>query len=57
MITEPFQGLAAGFAATLGMPGYPAAVVPHPVSSQGADRLARMAREVADAVARDLLGT
>ncbi|MEE8601453.1 hypothetical protein [Euzebya tangerina] len=33
VMTEPFTRLAANFSATLGMPGYPAVVVPHPVAS------------------------
>lgn len=55
VITEPFQGLAASFARSLGMPGYPAAMVPHPVSSKDEPWLAATAARVADAVARDLL--
>lgn len=50
VITAPFQGLAARTAESLGLPGYPAVVVPHPISTRDAGQLARLAAEVADAV-------
>jgi hypothetical protein len=55
VLTEPFQGLAAAFAANLGMPGYPGVVVPHPVASKSDADLDRLAAGVADAVLARLL--
>lgn len=54
MITEPFQGLASGFAATLGMPGYHNAFVPHPISSKDDAALRRYADRVVDTIAQQL---
>jgi hypothetical protein len=56
VVTEPFQGLAANFAATLGMPGYSAIVVPHPIASKNEAWLAKLADQVADTASRALLG-
>lgn len=55
VLTEPFQGLAASFAANLGMPGYPGVVVPHPVATLGDADLDRLAAAVGDAVRERLL--
>ena len=55
IITEPFSGLVAQFAATLGMPEYPVIALPHPVSSRDDDTLRLLATQVAADVAR-LLG-
>lgn len=49
-MTEPFQGLAARFGATLGAPAYPSVMVPHPISSKDADYLSSLAERVADDV-------
>jgi len=43
VITEPFQGLVASYAARLGAPGYPCLVLPHPISSRTDDELAALA--------------
>ena len=47
IITEPFVPTAVGIAGLAGMPGYPHAVIPHPVGSLSADEV----RQRADAVA------
>jgi hypothetical protein len=47
LITEVFTQTIARFAGTLGVPGYPTVVVPHPVSSRDLDRLRRMAADAA----------
>ncbi len=57
MITEPFQGLAASFSATLGMPGYHNVMVPHPISSKDEEHLSKLADRVADSVAAQLVGS
>lgn len=49
-MTEPFQGLAARFGATLGAPAYPSVMVPHPVSSKDQAYLSDLADQVADDV-------
>lgn len=52
-MTEPFQGLAAQFGATLGAPAYPSVLVPHPVSTKSEEYLRKLADRVApDVVAR-----
>lgn len=56
VITEPFEALAAGFAARLGAPGYHAVVVPHPVSSRDDDQLRAFAARGAGPAQRQLLG-
>lgn len=50
-MTAPFQGLAARFAATLRVPGYPAVIVPHPVSTKAAAAL----DTIADKACEDLV--
>lgn len=57
IITEPFQGLAARFAGTLGAPDYPPTLVPHPVATKDDGYLRRLAREVADSVYARLTGS
>jgi hypothetical protein len=53
IITEPFVPMVSAFAASLGMPGYPAMVVlPHPVSSLPDAELRRIASAAAPDVAR-----
>ena len=47
IITEPFQGPIAAFAAGLGMPGYRTVVLPHPLSSRDTDYLRRVAEDAA----------
>jgi hypothetical protein len=47
IITEPFVPTAVGIARLAGMPGYPHAVIPHPVGSLSTAEV----RENADAVA------
>ncbi|MFO1376219.1 MAG: UGSC family (seleno)protein [Steroidobacteraceae bacterium] len=54
LISDVFSAHVASFAATLGMPGYHSAVVPHPVSSKDAAQLARYAAAVAPRVAEQL---
>jgi hypothetical protein len=56
MITEPFQGLAASFAATVGMPDYHNIVVPHPISSADDETLRRAAKQVVETVVQQLVG-
>lgn len=56
VVTEPFVAVADRFAPTVGVPGYPSAAVPHPISSVGDDVLRKYAATVADRVA-DLLTT
>ena len=56
VVTEPFTVLVGSFARTLGAPGYPPVVVPHPISSKDDEHLRRMADAVADAVAVQLEG-
>lgn len=56
MITDPFQGLAATFADSLGVPGYPVAMVRHPIASVPHAALAEVAEAVAPTVIRQLLG-
>lgn len=48
LITEPFEPIVASFAPTVGMAGYPAVKVPHPVSSLGDDDLRKLATTVID---------
>ena len=55
MITEPFQGLAAGFAETLGIPGYHYVTVPHPISSKDEDALRLSAERVVDTIVQQLV--
>lgn len=54
VMTDPFQGLAARFGATLGASTYPAVMVPHPVSTKNEAYLAALADRVAPAVAQRL---
>lgn len=53
-MTEPFVGLAAGFAATLGAPGYPSVVVPHPISTRDDAGLDRIVDRALDELIRRL---
>jgi hypothetical protein len=53
VLTEPFVGLAAGFAASLGAPGYPGVVVPHPIATRDDAALDALAdRALDDLLAR-----
>jgi hypothetical protein len=54
VMTEPFQGLAAGFAAKLGAPGYPGVMVPHPVAVRDETYLEDLARRIVDDVVKHL---
>jgi hypothetical protein len=54
VITDAFVGHVARFADALGLPGYPALVVPHPVSSKDHEHLARLAAGLAGAAAAQL---
>ena len=56
VVTEPFTVLVGSIAKTLGAPGYPPVVVPHPISSKDDEHLRKMADGVADAVAAQLAG-
>lgn len=56
MITEPFQGLAASFSSTLGLPGYHNIQVPHPIASKDEDALRDLARSVVTTVESQLVG-
>ena len=53
-MTEPFQGLAARFGATLGAPAYPTVMVPHPVSTKDDAALQALADRFAPDVAARL---
>ena len=55
VITEPFVPTAMGIAKLAGMPGYPYAVIPHPVGSLGAAEVRQRAEDVAAAVEAMLL--
>ena len=57
MITEPFQGLAASFAETLGMPGYHNVQVPHPIASKDPDALRAIAQRVIATAEAQLVGS
>jgi hypothetical protein len=57
IISDVFVGHIARFSETLGMPGYQPIVVPHPVSSKPDEWIRRLAREAADAVETQLVGT
>ncbi len=57
IITEPFVPTAVGIAKLAGMPGYPHAVIPHPVGSLSAAEVCQRAAAVAAAIEALLLGT
>ena len=56
IITEPFIPTAAAMAELAGMPGYPYAVIPHPVGSLSPEEVRRRADAVATRVETLLLG-
>lgn len=56
IITEPFIPTAAAMAELAGMPGYPYAVIPHPVGSLSPVEVRRRADAVATRVETLLLG-
>lgn len=56
VITEPFQGLAASFSATLGLPGYHNVQVPHPIASKDPEDLRELAKRVVATVESQLIG-
>ncbi|EED35999.1 hypothetical protein NOR51B_1947 [Luminiphilus syltensis NOR5-1B] len=56
VITDVFTRHIASFATTLGMPGYHAAVVPHPIYAKDAETLSQIAQELAAVVATQLQG-
>jgi hypothetical protein len=55
IITEPFVPTAVGIAGLAGMPGYPYAVIPHPVGSLSAAEVRQRADAVAASVGALLL--
>jgi len=57
VISDVFQGLAASFSASRGLPACPTAVVPHPVSSKSDEHIAELARRVVGTVREQLVGT
>jgi len=57
VITEPFVPTAVGIAKLAGMPGYPHAVIPHPVGSLSTAEVRQRADAVAVAVEAMLLRT
>jgi hypothetical protein len=57
VISEPFQGRIAAYAAKLGAPGYGAVVVPHPVATRSDSDLELLADHAVDQVARHLGGS
>ncbi|RNL62453.1 hypothetical protein EFK50_11820 [Nocardioides marmoriginsengisoli] len=54
LISDPFQGRIASYAAKLGAPGYGVVVAPHPVATRSAEFLADLAEQLVDGVARNL---
>ena len=56
VITEPFVLTAAAIAELAGLPGYPHAVIPHPVGSLTAAEVRERAEAIAPRVAELLLG-
>lgn len=56
LISDVFTNHVASFASTMGLPGYHAAIVPHPVSSKDTAQLAAYADAVVDSVAEQLAG-
>ena len=48
VITEPFRAVVEAFAPTVGMDGYPAVTVPHPVSTLDDEALQKLATAVVD---------
>ena len=56
VITEPFVATAAAMARLAGMPGYPVAVIPHPVGSLGPIEIAARADAIAARIEELLLG-
>lgn len=56
LISDVFVGHVASFAVTMGMPGYHASVVPHPVSSKDDEQLLAFADAVVDQVFAQLTG-
>ena len=57
IITEPFIPTAFAIAELSGMPGYPHAVIPHPVGSLSPEEIRRRADDIATRVEALLLGT
>lgn len=55
IISDAFTGHIAALAANMGAPGYPVAVVPHPVSSKNDDQLVRYAEAVLETVEKHLI--
>ena len=56
IITEPFVLTAAAIAELAGLPGYPSAVIPHPVGSLTPAEVRARAEAIAPRVAELLLG-
>ena len=56
VITEPFVLTAAAIAELAGLPGYPHAVIPHPVGSLTAAEVRERAETIVPRVAELLLG-
>ena len=56
VITEPFIATAEAMAQLAGMPGYPVAVIPHPVGSLGPAEIAARADQIAARIEDLLLG-
>jgi hypothetical protein len=56
IITDVFVGTARAYTRLLGVPDFPYAVCPHPITSVGSDELAARARLLAPEVRRLLLG-
>lgn len=54
LITEPFQSIVASNAAKLGVPGYHALILPHPVWGKDDDELRELALRVVDAAIAQL---
>jgi hypothetical protein len=55
LITEPFIPTAVGIARLAGMPGYPHAIIPHPVGSLSAAEVCQRADAIAATVGELLL--
>jgi hypothetical protein len=54
VITEAFPTIAEGTAATLGVPGYHYAVVPHPIWTRDAEWMLAAAEEIAETIIAQL---
>jgi len=57
VITKPFVATADAMARLAGMPGYPVAVIPHPIGSLGSAEIAARADSIGSRIEELLLGS